>query len=60
MLGPEVEVLGQPVGGAGVREVLGLPRVSQTESKIRAAGLLVAFLFCGCSGLMPIGVSNGS
>ena len=29
-----------------------LPRV--------AAGLLVACLFCGCSGLMPMGVSNGS
>ncbi|MNJ74393.1 hypothetical protein D3C77_713200 [compost metagenome] len=37
-----------------------LPRVSHTESKTRPAGLLVAFLFCGCSGLMPIGVSNGS
>ncbi len=60
MLAPEVEVLGQPVRGRRIGNSSCVPRVSHTESKMRPAGLLTTFLFCGCSGLMPIGVSNGS
>jgi hypothetical protein len=48
VLGPVVEVLGQTVSGAHVRELVFFTQRSKSPLKIRAAGLETTF---GCSGL---------
>ena len=57
VLGPVVEVLGQTIGGADVRNLSDLPIAARSSLNTRAAGLDTTF---GCSGLVPSGVSNGS
>lgn len=60
VLGPEVEVLGEAVGGRRIGELVGGAEHLAVPGNRRAAGLLVTLRFSGCNGLRPMGVSNGS
>jgi len=60
VLGPEVEMLGQPIVVATNGNLSALPKVAQSPLNTRAAGLARATGLLGNSGLFASGDSKGS